>query len=144
MHIYAKLQVVLFTQTVFKDSETELIVSPLQRLCSFYLMWQFLVKLAEYTSPSIRNALSHLGLCVVSVKMMANEACGHFVLRNDANLWIVIVVTQPTFTRFPTWTVEKSWQFVADSFVGFGFLPQIQVVMQLKEEKNTTKLDINK
>lgn len=35
MHFYTPLNVVLFLQTVFKDSETELIVLPLQRLCSF-------------------------------------------------------------------------------------------------------------
>lgn len=62
MHIYTQLHAVLIPQTAFKDGENELIVFPLQRLCSFYLMWQFLVKLGEYVDPSIRNARSHFGL----------------------------------------------------------------------------------
>lgn len=81
MNVYTRLHAVLIPQTAFKDGENELIVFPLQRLCSFYLKWQFLVKLVEYVNPSIRNALSHLGLCVffvffARVKPTGNEAGG--------------------------------------------------------------------
>lgn len=74
MHIYTQLHAVLIPQTAFKAGENELIVFPLQRLCSFYLMWQFLVKLGEYVNPSIRNALSHFGLCFFCAKLTGNEA----------------------------------------------------------------------
>lgn len=81
MNVYTRLHAVLIPQTAFKDGENELIVFPLQRLCSFYLKWQFLVKLVEYVNPSIRNALGHLGLCVfffffARVKPTGNEAGG--------------------------------------------------------------------
>ena len=73
MHICSQLHAVLIPQTAFKDGENELIVFHLQRLCSFYLMWQYLVKLFEYVNPAIRNALSHLGLCFKCDKMICNE-----------------------------------------------------------------------
>lgn len=72
MNVYTRLHAVLIPQTAFKDGENELIVFPLQRLCSFYLKWQFLVKLVEYVNPSIRNALSHLGLCVFFFFVVSN------------------------------------------------------------------------
>lgn len=76
--IHSLLHAVSVLQTLFKDAETEVIVTPVQRLCSFYFMWQFLVKLVKYMNPSRKNALSHSGLCFVCVKMIGNEVWGLF------------------------------------------------------------------
>lgn len=52
------------------------------------------------------------------------------------------MVTQPTFTRFPTWAFDESWQSVADGFVSVGPSPQIQIIVKLKEKK-TRKSHLN-
>lgn len=107
---------------------------------AFYLMWQFLVKLVEYVNPSKRNALSHLALCLECVKIMGNEAWGHYCKNmppsgvmettiSSTNLGIVVMIAQPRFTRFPTWTFDESWQLVADSLVSAGPSPQIQIIV---------------
>lgn len=85
----------------------------------------------------------------IFLKLTGYEACG--LLQENmkkgyiyfkTNLRIFVMVTKPRFTGSPAWTVEDTWQFVADCFQGPGPFPQIQIVVQL-EESQKQKSNIN-
>lgn len=62
-----------------------------------------------------------------------------FLLFLNTNLGVFVMVTESSFTRSPTRTVEEAGQFVADCFIGFGLFPQITIVVQLKEKNTKVK-----